>query len=314
VSSDNKGSDKKDESFDLLAHEKKISELYQNTKAFQVEKSSAQLDSKIMAMAKQQLSGNSALLTQEQSLSQQSLSNKNKQRKTQNKSPKSWQWPFSLVASVGLLGILFITQRDYFINPSNIVVGETDIFNGPTMQAPDISQSEKYPQEIAVDQSFQEMKSVSSSSKSELLSYEEVMIDKKVMLDKEMHLDKDMHLDKEMLLDKEFSVVARKRLSISQPQKALEEQIVEKSLLEDNSVKTSMMSLSDMSELAGSLKIEQAIQNISKLEASASSVDMQQILFKQLIQYQKSHTEFEITEKYLSVLTDEQIRKLKTSG
>lgn len=302
MSSDNKGSDKKDETFDLLAHEKKISELYQNTKAFQAEKSSAQLDSKIMAMAKQQLSGNSGLLTQEQSLHQQSLSNKNKQRKTQNMSPKSWQWPFSLVASVGLLGILFITQRDYFINPSNIVVGETDIFNEPTMQVPDISQSEKYPQEIAVDQSFQEMKSVSSSSKSELLSYKEVMIDKKVML------------DKEMLLDKEFSAVARKRILISQPQKVLEEQIMEKSLLEDNSVKTSMMSLSDMSELAGSLKIEQAIQNISKLEASSSSVDMQQILFKQLIQYQKSHTEFEITEKYLSVLTDEQIRKLKISG
>jgi hypothetical protein len=89
---------------------------------------------------------------------------------------------------------------------------------------------------------------------------------------------------------------------------------MEKSLLEDNSVKTSMMSLSDMSELAGSLKIEQATQDISKLEASASSVDMQQILFKQLIQYQKSHIEFKITEKYLSVLTDEQIRKLKTSG
>lgn len=302
MSSDNKGSDKKDETFDLLAHEKKISELYQNTQAFQAEKSSARLDSKIMAMAKQQLSGNSGLLIQEQSLPQQSLNNKNKQRKTQNKSPKSWQWPFSLVASVGLLGILFITQRYYFINPSNIVVGETDIFNEPTMQAPDISQSEKYPQEIAVDQSFQEMKSVSSSSKSELLSYKEVMIDKKVML------------DKEMLLDKEFSAVARKRISISHPQKVLEEQIMEKSLLEDNSVKTSMMSLSDMSELAGSLKIEQAIQNISKLEASSSSVDMQQILFKQLIQYQKSHIEFKITEKYLSVLTDEQIRKLKTSG
>ena len=302
MSSDNKGSDKKDETFDLLAHEKKISELYQNTQAFQAEKSSARLDSKIMAMAKQQLSGNSGLLTQEQSLPQQSLNNKNKQRKTQNKSPKSWQWPFSLVASVGLLGILFITQRYYFINPSNIVVGETDIFNEPTMQAPDISQSEKYPQEIAVDQSFQEMKSVSSSSKSELLSYKEVMIDKKVML------------DKEMLLGKEFSAVARKRILISQPQKVLEEQIMEKSLLEDNSVKTSMMSLSDMSELAGSLKIEQATQDISKLEASASSVDMQQILFKQLIQYQKSHIEFKITEKYLSVLTDEQIRKLKTSG
>jgi hypothetical protein len=302
VSSDNKGSDKKDETFDLLAHEKKISELYQNTQAFQAEKSSARLDSKIMAMAKQQLSGNSGLLIQEQSLPQQSLNNKNKQRKTQNKSPKSWQWPFSLVASVGLLGILFITQRYYFINPSNIVVGETDIFNEPTMQAPDISQSEKYPQEIAVDQSFQEMKSVSSSSKSELLSYKEVMIDKKVML------------DKEMLLGKEFSAVARKRILISQPQKVLEEQIMEKSLLEDNSVKTSMMSLSDMSELAGSLKIEQATQDISKLEASASSVDMQQILFKQLIQYQKSHIEFKITEKYLSVLTDEQIRKLKTSG
>jgi hypothetical protein len=308
MSSDNKGSDKKDESFDLLAHEKKISELYQSTKAFQAEKSSTQLDSKIMAMAKQQLSGNSGLLTQEQSLAQQSLGNKNKQRKTQNNSPKLWQWPFSLVASVGLLGILFITQREYFIYPSNIFVGETDIFNEPIIQAPDISQSEKHPQEIGVDHSFQEMKSVSSSSKSELLSYKEVMIDKKVML------DKDMHLDKDILLDKEFSAVARKRISISQPQKVLEEQIMEKSLLEDNSVKTSIMSLSDMSELARSLKIEQAIQNISKLEASASSVNMQQILFKQLILYQKNYAEFEITEKYLSVLTDEQIRKLKVSG
>ena len=113
--------DNKDEFFELLAHEKKISELYQNNKQRQLELPSAQLDSAIMAMAKQQLADNSRLFSDSATLSQQSSANKNTQVATKN----SWKWPFSLVASVGLLSVLMLTQRDYFIHPNDIVV--TDV-------------------------------------------------------------------------------------------------------------------------------------------------------------------------------------------
>ncbi|MFB1035110.1 MAG: hypothetical protein QMC38_07155, partial [Sinobacterium sp.] len=131
--------DNKDESFELLAHEKTISELYHN-KECKAEVPSAQINAEIMAMAKQQLLDNSLLLIKEQS-----STNKN----PQNNTKKTWQWPFSLVASVGILGILFISQKDYFINPSNVVAGDAGILNAPVMRTPDISHH-RFTQELAV--------------------------------------------------------------------------------------------------------------------------------------------------------------------
>jgi phospholipase/lecithinase/hemolysin len=74
------------------------------------------------------------------------------------------------------------------------------------------------------------------------------------------------------------------------------------------------MSLSELSKLAELLRIELATQNMSEIEASASIIKMQQSLFAQLAQYQKSHVDFIITEKYLNVLTDNQVQQLKPNA
>ena len=61
----------KDKPFYLSPHEKKISEFYQNNKRHQGEEPSAQLDSEIMAMAKQHFKVNHSLLTKQQTLNEQ---------------------------------------------------------------------------------------------------------------------------------------------------------------------------------------------------------------------------------------------------
>ena len=303
MSIDDKDIDNQDGSFDLLAHEKKISDIYQNSKAYQAEKPNAQLDSEIMAIAKQQLLGNSSLLAKDHTLVQQIATDKNRQNKTQNKtktqnnSPKSWQGPFSLVASVGVLGILFITQTDYFINPNYIVTGDAHIINVPVMRAPNIIESEILIPESAAVQPFQSIKKPASAQKYEMLLEEE-------SFDKES-------LNKESF-NKELMVMQRKRVLVSPDQKVLKEQMMNMSKLADNAVKKSPMSLSDMSKLTELLKLSQALQYMSEGVTSALNVKMQQNLFEQLSLYQKSHDEFELTKKYLSVLTDKQAQQLKS--
>ena len=295
--------DNKDGSFDLLAHEKKISDIYQNSKAYQAEKPNAQLDSEIMAIAKQQLLGNSSLLAKDHALVQQIATDKNRQNKTlnktqtQNNSPKSWQGLFSLVASVGVLGILFITQTDYFINPNYIVIDDAHIINAPSMQASKIIESEIFTPESAAEQPFQSIKKLASAQKYEVLLEEE-------SFDKES-------LNKESF-NKKLMAIQRKRVSVSPDQKVLKEQMMNMSKLADNAVKKSPMSLSDMSKLTELLKLSQALQYMSEGVTSALNVKMQQNLFEQLSLYQKSHEEFELTEKYLSVLTDKQAQQLKS--
>jgi hypothetical protein len=276
MSGDNKSADNKDETFELLAHEKKISELYQNNKQQQAQQPSAQIDSRIMAMAKQQLSDNSSLLTKAATPDQQSSAHK----KTQHKSQKSWQWPFSLVASVGILSVLFITQKDYFIHSNNIAAGDAGIINVPVIGVPDISEVEIFSEELVAVKSFPVNKAPASALKPEIL------------------------------LDKGFVTAQRKNMSVSQTSKLLNEQLSDSSMLEDNSLKTSPISLLDMSKLAELLKRHQTIQNISEVEATASSVKMQQTLFEHLTRYQKSHAEFIIPDKYLSVLTEKQVEQL----
>lgn len=278
MSVDDKGLDNQDGTFDLLVHEKKISDIYQNSKAHQAEKPNAQLDSEIMAIAKQQLLGSYSLLAKDQTLLQQISADKNRQKKTQtktqNNSPKSWQGPFSLAASVGVLGILFITQTDYFINPNYIVTGDAQIIDAPAMRAPNIIEAEILTPESAAAQPFQSIKKPTSAQKYE------------VLLDEES-------FNKESF-NKELMAMQRKRVSVSPDQKVLKKQMM------------------NMSKLAELLRLEQALQNMSERVTSASNVKMQQNLFEQLIQYQKSHEEFELTEKYLSVLTDKQVQQLKS--
>lgn len=278
MSVDDKGLDNQDGTFDLLVHEKKISDIYQNSKAHQAEKPNAQLDSEIMAIAKQQLLGSYSLLAKDQTLLQQISADKNRQKKTQtktqNNSPKSWQGPFSLAASVGVLGILFITQTDYFINPNYIVTGDAQIIDAPAMRAPNIIEAEILTPESAAAQPFQSIKKPTSAQKYE------------VLLDEES-------FNKESF-NKELMAMQRKRVSVSPDQKVLKKQMM------------------NMSKLAELLRLEQALQNMSERVTSASNVKMQQNLFEQLSQYQKSHEEFELTEKYLSVLTDKQVQQLKS--
>jgi hypothetical protein len=296
MSVDDKGLDNQDGTFDLLVHEKKISDIYQNSKAHQAEKPNAQLDSEIMAIAKQQLLGSYSLLAKDQTLLQQISADKNRQNKTQtktqNNSPKSWLGPFSLAASVGVLGILFITQTDYFINPNYIVTGDAQIIDAPAMRAPNIIEAEILTPESAAAQPFQSIKKPTSAQKYE------------VLLDEES-------FNKESF-NKELMAMQRERVSVSPDQKVLKKQMMNMSKLADNAVKKLPMSLSDMSKLAELLRLEQALQNMSERVTSASNVKMQQNLFEQLSQYQKSHEEFELTEKYLSVLTDKQVQQLKS--
>lgn len=272
--------DNKNKSFNLSNHEKKISELYQNNKQHQGEEPCAQLDYQIMAMAKQHLTVNHSLLTKQQTLNEQPHSDKG----THSKIKKSWQWPLSLVASVGLVSVLMITQKDYFIHPNNIVAGDTEILNEPVLRTTSESATDTSRDELAVEPSFQSMKIVASSQKYEVL------------------------------LDSGSNLMARKKMSVSQTPTVLEEQILDKSIFEDKIARTSAMSLSELSKLAELLRIELATQNMSEIEASASSIKMQQSLFEQLAQYQKSHVDFKITEKYLSVLTDNQVQQLKPNA
>ena len=103
-----------------------------------------------------------------------------------------------------------------------------------------------------------------------------------------------------------------KTMSVSQKPKILMDHILDKSMLEDNSAKTSSMSLSDMSKLAELLKLELAILKMSERDTDSSIAKKQQTLFQHLTQYQKNSAEFEMTEKYLSVLTEKQVQQLKS--
>jgi hypothetical protein len=272
--------DNNDKPFNLSLHEKKISELYQNNKQHQGEEPSAELDSGIMAMAKQQLTVNHSLLTKQQTLNEEPHSDKSIHSKTK----KAWQWPLSLVASVGLLGVLLITQKDYFIHPNNIVARDTAILNEPVMRTPDISATEALRDELAAEQSYPSMKIVALTQNAEVL------------------------------LDRESNLVVRKKMSVNQTPRILKDHMLERSKLEVNSARTSNLSLSELSKLAESLKLELAIQSLSEVESSATSIKMQQTLFEHLAQYQKSHVEFKITDKYLSVLTEKQVQQLRSAA
>ena len=147
----------KNESFDLLAHEIKISELYQNGKKQQFENPSQQIDAEVMAMAKQQLSDNSRVLTKEKMFEQKTEGYPSSKSKI-----KKWHWPFSMVASVGLLGVLFITQREYYIHPNSVVPKDVGLVNEAVMRAPDNSL-----EEVAVQQSLKTMKMAVSAKQYE---------------------------------------------------------------------------------------------------------------------------------------------------
>jgi hypothetical protein len=276
MSGDNKSANK-DNFFELLGHEKKISELYQNNKQHQTEEPSVQVDAEIMAMAKQQLSDNTNLPAKDQTPKQQLVSNNKMLGKTQ----KAWQWPVSLVASVGILSVLFITQKDYFIHPKNNVTGDVGILNKLLRQGPEIGTAKTLSDEVTTEQFIEESKMRVSAQKNE------------------------------GLIDKKFTAMATKSVSIGKSPKMFKEQMLKGSKNQNNSANTAFMSLPDMSKLAALLKLELAGQNLSEFEVNDSNVKIQQTLFENLAEYQKNHVEFKISKKYLSVLTQQQRQKLK---
>jgi hypothetical protein len=265
------------ESFDYLAHEKKISELYQNNKQHQAEEPSVEINAKIMAMAQQQLSDNPSLLNKDSLLEQQQTESQNNQSKSKN----TWQWPFSLVASVGLLGVLFITQQEYFINPTHVESNDAGLLNEPVIPVPYTRVAETVAAELAVRSS-------------------QTAVTTQIV---------------EQRLNTDYSALATKRVdtksvSINQAPNELKKQMLDRPKLEDNSA----MSLFEMSKLAESLKRKLAIESNEQTKARATSLKMQQTLFEHLLKYQNSHAEFILTEEFLCVLTEEQVQALQFFG
>jgi hypothetical protein len=68
-----------------------------------------------------------------------------------------------LVACVGVLGVLFMTQKNYFIHPNNIVADDTGLLNEPVLQATDISEFGTLKETFVTKPYFQEMKITTSA-------------------------------------------------------------------------------------------------------------------------------------------------------
>ena len=271
-------SDNTNESFNLLSHEKKISELYHSNNARQGEKPSAQLDSKIIALAQKQLSENASLLSKDHNHIQQQSGIKD----TKSKRINAWQWPFSLVASVGILSVLLITQKDYFIHPNDIAATDVGKLYQPVLKENNISTVESRTYEEADQLALPALQRMVSVKKDEVM------------------------------LEQKFTTSARKGMSIKQSPIVLKEQTVAKTTIAANFAKKSFMSLSEMFNLAELLKVEQARQNKAGLAANAASIKMQQTLFEHLTEYQKSHKENKIAKEFLNVLTEKQIKHLQS--
>lgn len=269
---------KKNESTELSAYEKKISELYQSDKKRHAEMPSLNIDADIMAMAKQHLSDHSSLSTN--GLLRDS--HNTDYQSTKRKSKKAWQGPFSLVASVGLLSILLITQRDYFIHPNNIVAEDAGIISEPVLKSADIMTNEIATEKLEVEPSLQATKMSASTQM------------------QEQHLIKNNE------------GIARKRGSVNQSAEILEEQLASKSMFGDNVDDMPTMSLLEMSKLANLLRQDQTLVNQLEQETSDSTIRKQQVLFEQLLKYQRAHIDFKITEKYLDVLSEKQIQQLQS--
>lgn len=271
-------SDSKTESDDLLAHEKKISELYHNNQKQKGEEPSLQLDTEILATAQQQMSENSSPMIKRAKVGQPDNVLKHRQPKIRN----TWRGPFSLVASVCVLSILMITQKDYFMHPHHLDGNHVGKLDGPILGTPTISSADSY---IENDESAQ-----SSSPKKISLS---------VTKDK-------------VILEKKYPEVARQSMSISESPQAPKERLLERTMLVDNFANISSLSLHELSKLAEELKLELAKNDQSTLEVSAKITKMQQDLFEHLFQHQKQQGEIKLTEEFLNLLTDKQIKQLQS--
>ncbi|WP_339719901.1 hypothetical protein [uncultured Paraglaciecola sp.] len=268
--------DNKNDTFDLLPHEKKISDLYQNIKKQQGEMPSANLDAEILAMAQRQLSENSLVEAKAQECKPLGPNVKN----IQLKKKMAWQWPMSLVASVGIMTVLLITHSDYYIHPNNVDVTDSGVVNGPVTQTSKLSAPEK----------------LAFLDKSELLS--------KTQMTEAIH--------KEALFVKQNGApVARKSLSDNQTAKVPKERQLD-SAQSEVSFTSPPMSLAEMSKLLEALKGELAAHQQAESEVNGKTIQMQQTLFEQLFHYQESHREGRITNEFLNVLTDEQRKQLQS--
>jgi hypothetical protein len=271
-------SSNKNEPFDLSAQEKGISKLYQNYKRQHGEEPSLNIDAEIMAMAQQQLSENSNSMDHQHKLKQA----ENGVNHTQPDKRKIWRGPFSLVASVCVLTILLITQRDYLIHPNQIDATDVSTLDVPVSKVPKISSVESFAEEKDEERSSRARQVTVSAQRDEVVS------------------------------DQKYAALAKKSMSIIPTPKEHKEQLLERTLFVDNAPKISTISLEDIYKLAEVLKLEMTSKDKSKLELNSKITKLQQDLFEHMSTYQEGHGEITLTEDFLNVLTDKQIKQLQS--
>jgi hypothetical protein len=99
------------------------------------------------------------------------------------------------LASLGLVSVLLMTQKDYFIHPNNIVAENTSIVDEPVLSTSSVSATGTLTDELEAERPFQLMKIEALSQKSDVL------------------------------LDSELNLMTRKTISVSHTPRALKNEM-----------------------------------------------------------------------------------------
>lgn len=255
----------KDQDFDLLPHEKKISDLYQQSQHTLEDNPSTELDSIILAKAKQQVSDNV----------DQPVSTKAKKR--------VGQWPISIAASVCLLSVLFITQQQDFTHVNDDLVDSRQSMPAPQMSRPDMAPLK----EIETD-----------------------MAKRRVNEYRKVELQKTQSQESERLIAKVQVTAARMKKPELNGLNFSTDVIHTETAELLASADSPILTLSEIDKLADSLRLALMPKDKGK-QTSVINLNQQQVLFEALQEYKKSHQKFIISKKYLEVLTEVQVKKLK---
>jgi hypothetical protein len=268
-----------DQDFERSASEQQLSDLYQDCRNNQTEKPSVQLDSAILEQARQNLKTPLSLI------------------KTFTKKHSTWRGPFSLVASLGVLAILLVTQRDMFLQQQDII---HDVNQLPTPVS-----------------TITEMPIVAE------VPAAEVMADNLELKDNLSSLPQ--LIQQQSAAKKNFSPLQTNLQPVllsadETPPQMMKEQMLKPGALKQGSVKVQPMTLFEMSKLAEVIKLELATQNRMAINNHQvvgnddvvidNTQNMQSTLFEHLMHYQQVYPEFSLTDKFKKVLTDEQIKQL----
>jgi hypothetical protein len=261
-----------DRDFDLLPHEKKISDLYQQSQNTLEPNPSTQLDSVILAKAKQQALDNV----------EQAVSTKVKKRRG--------QWPISIAASVCLLSVLFITQQQNFTGVNDDLVNTRQSMPEPKMSRPDMGPLKEIESDLA---------------KHDVNEYRKVQLQKAQAQQSERLIAK-VQVSAARMKKSELNGLnfAADEISADIIHTETPELLASSGL--------SMLTLSEIDKLADSLRLVSMAEDNGKQNNHASVINQQLTLFEALQEYKKSHQEFIIGKKYLEVLTDAQVQQLKT--